>query len=355
MAGEPTSPQLLSHCLSHWGRADARVEPCGRGLINQTYAVIDEHGGTSILQRVNAIFDPGIHHNILAVTEQLEHAGLTTPRLLPTLDGTPWLQLDGAVWRLQTAITGVSFDALADAEQARAAGEFVGRWHAALAELEHEFVALRVGVHDTARHLATLRGALAGGQAHRLYDEVAPLGEALLDAAASLASLPDCPARVAHGDLKINNLMFAGSDAAGRVRPRALIDLDTVAPMPLAHELGDALRSWCNRADENEPEARFDLELFAASLAGWQQGFGEQPSAAEREALLLGPEWISLELACRFAADALLEVYFGWDPARFVGRGEHNLARARGQWSLHRAIAATRSERGRLLGVGSCS
>jgi hypothetical protein len=67
--------------------------------------------------------------------------------------------------------------------------------------------------------------------------------------------------------------------------------------MPLAHELGDAWRSWCNRAGENQPEARFDLELFEASLAGWLAGFGEQPSAAEREALLLGPEWISLELA----------------------------------------------------------
>lgn len=350
MASEPTPPQLLEHCLSHWGRADARVEPCGRGLINQTFAVTDHHGHTTILQRVNAIFDPDIHHNILAVTEQLERAGLTTPRLLPTLAGAPWLELDGAVWRLQTAIPGVSFDALADAEQARAAGEFVGRWHAALAELEHEFVALRVGVHDTDRHLATLRRALEHGHAHRLYDEVAPLGEALLDTAASLAALPECPARVAHGDLKINNLMFAGVDAAGRVRPQALIDLDTVAPMPLAHELGDAWRSWCNRAGENEPEARFDLELFAASLAGWQLGVGQQPSAAEREALLLGPEWISLELACRFAADALTEAYFGWDPARFVGRGEHNLARARGQWSLHRAIAQTRAERGRLLG-----
>jgi Ser/Thr protein kinase RdoA (MazF antagonist) len=351
MVSASASSELLEHCLSHWGRADARVEPCGRGLINSTYAVTDVDGHTTILQRVNAIFDPQIHHNILAVTEQLARAGLMTPRLVPTLAGHPWLELDGAIWRLQTAIPGVSFDALADAEQACAAGMFVGRWHAALAELEHEFVALRLGVHDTPRHLATLRNALAQSSTHRLYDEVAPLAEALLDAAASLPSLPECPARVAHGDLKINNLMFAGFDAIGRVQPQALIDLDTVAPMPLAHELGDAWRSWCNRAGENEPQARFDLELFAASLAGWQLGFGEQPSAAEREALLLGPEWISLELACRFAADALAETYFGWDPERFVGRGEHNLARARGQWSLHRAIAATRAERGRLLAL----
>lgn len=345
------SPETIDRCLAHWGLAGARVEPCGRGLINTTFAVTDADGRTTILQRVNPIFDAGIHHNIIAVTQQLERAGLGTALLLPTRDGSAWLELDGEVWRMQTAISGVSFDALADPAQARAAAVFVGRWHAALANLEHEFVGLRVGVHDTAKHLATLRRALSGGREHRLYDEVAPLGEALLEAAESMPELPACPARISHGDLKINNLMFAGSDARGRVTPVALIDLDTVAPMPLAHELGDAWRSWCNRATENEPEARFDLELFAASLAGWLEGFGERPSAAERESLLLGPEWISLELACRFAADALNEAYFGWDRSQFAGRGEHNLARARGQWSLHRAIAGTRLERARLLTV----
>ena len=65
----------------------------------------------------------------------------------------------------------------------------------------------------------------------------------------------------------------------------------------------------------------------------------------------LGVEWISLELAARFAADALFESYFGWDPARFPGRGEHNLVRARGQWSMHQALVATRAERAGMLGV----
>ena len=71
----------------------------------------------------------------------------------------------------------------------------------------------------------------------------------------------------------------------------------------------------------------------------------------ERRALLLGPDWISLELAARFAADALNESYFGWNPERFAGRGEHNLVRARGQLSLHRAFVETRPKRARLLAV----
>ena len=50
-----------------------------------------------------------------------------------------------------------------------------------------------------------------------------------------------------HGDPKISNLMFARDSDRGL----CLIDLDTLGPMPIALELGDALRSWCNPAAED--------------------------------------------------------------------------------------------------------
>ncbi len=331
--------------LAHWGLADARVRAIGNGLINRTFEVVDADEQRTILQQVNAVFDVDIHHNIVAVTEHLARKGLSTPRLVPTRDGAPWAEHEGRVWRLQSAIEGESFDVLTDAEQACAAGEFVGRWHAALDDLDHEFVALREGVHDTPRHIENLRAAVETCGDHRLYAEVAPLATTLLATAEALEPIPATPERIAHGDLKISNLMFAGP------RPVALVDLDTVAPMLLAFELGDAWRSWCNRATEDQPEARFDLDLFAASLAGWEAGYQAPLSLEQRRALLLGPEWISLELACRFAADALFERYFGWNASKFPGRGEHNVARARGQWSLHQAVVATRPQREALLGA----
>jgi hypothetical protein len=96
-----------------------------------------------------------------------------------------------------------------------------------------------------------------------------------------------------------------------------------------------------------------DLEILRASLDGYVTGLGRAISADEGRALLLGVEWVSLELAARFAADALFESYFGWDPARFAGRGEHNLVRARGQWSLHQALLATRDARAAMLGLAA--
>jgi Ser/Thr protein kinase RdoA (MazF antagonist) len=345
--------------------SDAHVEALGNGLINQTFAVTEPQPGGRrfVLQRVNPLFPASIHDNILAVTTRLREAGLTTPRLVPTDEGAPCLQLaplapaapapaaGAEVWRLMSFIDGVSFDVVGSPGQARAAGALIAHFHRALEGLAHPFTALRTGVHDTPRHLETLARAAAEHVPHRLHGVVGPIATEIAAAAAALPALPALAPRVCHGDLKFNNVLFAGAGDLERERAVCLIDLDTVGPMSLAFELGDAWRSWCNRSGEDDVEAALDLEIFEASLDGYSTALGSPLDRSERQALLLGPEWISLELAARFAADALDESYFGWDPMRFPGRGEHNLVRARGQLSLHHAFVATRSVRARLLAV----
>jgi hypothetical protein len=49
---------------------------------------------------------------------------------------------------------------------------------------------------------------------------------------------------------------------------------------------------------------------------------------------------IAAELCLRFLTDALEERYFGFDASRFATRGEHNLARARGQLELAKSLVA---------------
>ena len=154
------------------------------------------------------------------------------------------------MWRVLTRIDGVCRDALETPAQARAAGRIVAEFHRAVGDLEHRFRNRRLGVHDTPRHLRTLREALVEHRAHRHFDVIEPLAERVLEAAAALPPLPASRDRIVHGDPKISNLMFA-PDAD---RALCLIDLDTLAHMPVALELGDALRSWCNPATRGRGE-----------------------------------------------------------------------------------------------------
>lgn len=325
------------------------ARPLSGGLINASFAVTSE-AGEFVLQRLHPVFAPEIHHNIAAVTAHLRRRGETSPRLLTTHAGTWWADLGPAgIWRAMTRIGGVSFDVVERPEQARAAGARVGRFHAALTDLEHAFVARRLHVHDTPAHLRALAQAVAEHREHRLHAEVAALAAAITAGAAALPPAEPAPLRVCHGDLKFNNILFDGTGSKEQAAACCLIDLDTVGPMALHHELGDAWRSWCNPAGEERGAPTFDVEIFAAALDGWLGALSFALEPAERRNLVHGVEWISLELAARFAADALNERYFGWDASRFPAAGEHNLRRAQGQWALHEACLATRDARAALL------
>ena len=349
--GEDEVGEIRAHVLPHYGGWDgAAVTRIGTGLINRSYLLARTDGTRAVLQAVSPIFPPEMHGNIVAVTERLAAAGLVTPRLLTTGDGRPYLIAPGGgLWRLLTHVDGVSFDVVAGADAGARRGRAgrpvpPGRRRPETRIRRHACRrprhtpppgAPRRSGRDPRRAPAVRRGPAARGGD--------PAG------AAALPPLPALTPRICHGDLKFNNILFAGRTPPDDTRAIALIDLDTVGPLSLAYELGDAWRSWCNRAGEDDVNAVLDLEIMGASLRGYAAGLGRDLSADERRALLLGVEWVSLELAARFAADALFESYFGWDAARYPGRGEHNLLRARGQWSLHGELLATREKRAAML------
>ncbi len=345
------TPQEVARALEAWPAfADARVTRIAQGLIHHSFTV-QGGDGEYVLQRVNPIFSPRIHDNIRAVTEHLHRKGLTTLRLVPTKTGGAYADLgEAGIWRLATRVPGASLEVCPSAAHARAAAGLAARFHAALADLRHEFRPPGIPLHQTAHHLAELEATLVTHRTHRLYDRVAPLAAGILGAAERLAPLDDLPSRPVHGDLKFNNVLFAPDGPGAAPEAIALIDLDTLSRQPLCVELGDAWRSWCNRSGEDSPEAALDLGLLRAAVEGYLHALPLELAPVERASLAEGLERISLELAARFAADALRESYFGWDPARFASRGEHNLIRALGQWSLHEQARAARAEILGLLG-----
>ncbi|MBD91232.1 MAG: hypothetical protein CL940_12945 [Deltaproteobacteria bacterium] len=313
----------------------APVRPLEGGLINVTWMVGDPVA--AVLQRVNPIFGAEVHEDIEAVTAHVEATGLVTPRLIRTDDGAlSAVDPEGAVWRALTWIPGQTFHRLDGPARARSAATLVARWHRAVSELDYTFVHRRLGVHDTLSHMGKLAAGLVHHGSHRLFAEVEPLACEILGQWAAWSGTLDLPERVSHGDLKVSNLRFGADGEA-----ICLLDLDTMGPMSIDAELGDAWRSWCNPAGEDEQRSRLDLDLFEAAARAYLENHPLSP--AEREGLVPGVERICLELAARFAVDALEERYFGFDPSVAATRGEHNLIRARGQYELARSVQAQRS------------
>jgi len=317
-----------------WGWTANQLAPLPGGLINATY-VVREDRPIAVLQRLHPIFGADVNLDLEAVTAHLAARGMTTPRLVRTLDGRPCID-HGGVWRATTFVDGESVATVPDPSWADAGGELVGRFHRAVADLHYDYRFTRGGVHDTAEHLARLRGhADAGG-----VPEATELAREILAAAVALPELVAQPLRHVHGDLKISNLLFARDP----VRGVALVDLDTLAKGTLAFELGDAMRSWCNPHGEDAGRITLDLAIFAAAIAGFRRIADSIVSEAERASVAVGLETVCVELAARFCVDVFEDRYFGWDASRFASRRAHNLVRARGQLALAHAVRAARGE-----------
>ena len=328
--------------LPRWQHNGA-LRPADDGLINQTWLV-----GTppqAVLQWVNPIFSPLIQQDIAAVTAHLAAKGLVTPRLLAA-DTGDWgvPDPDGGSWRLMTFIPGETLHRAPDTAVTHEAGAMLARFHAALADLDRPFLAPARDIHNTPARMAELEAALAAHPDHPLYDRAAPLGAALLEAWARWVQRWGAPAalrrRICHGDPKLSNLRFQGPPW----RAVCMLDLDTVGWGTLSAELGDAWRSWCNPAGEDDPRAAaLDEVAFEAAARGYLADAPADMDAAEQESLAPGLERICLELAARFCADALNNSYFREDRARWPVVGEHNLLRAEGQQRLAAAAAAAQA------------
>ena len=305
-----------------YGASSATALP--GGLINATYLADD----SIVLQRLHPIFSAEVNIDIAAITAHIAARGVSTPRLVETREGALWFEHDGDVWRALTFIPGVTIDAVDDPRIAESAGHLIGRFHAALSDLDHTFAFTRLGVHDTSAHLDKLRRLVGddGGD----HPELATLGEAILETAAALPAHPALPERISHGDLKISNIRFAPE--TDPLEALCLLDLDTLGHMTLAYELGDAMRSWCGSPEDDELP-RFRSDIFAAALAGYRRG-NPDLDPIELRSVPLGTLTVAVELAARFCADGFEDSYFGWDADRFPSRRAHNVARARNQLAL---------------------
>ena len=327
--------------LRAYGWEGCAVRGATSGLINQTYLVSDAGGTFAVLQQLHPVFGASVNIDLEAVTQHIAARGLQTPVLVRTTSDERCVEDAGKVWRAITYVRGRTFDKVPTTDAARSAGSLVGRFHRAMADFEHTFVHVRAGVHDTAAHIAKLTALRQSNS----IDGVDQLADEILAAASVLPDFSKLPRRPCHGDLKISNVLFddASHDAI------CLIDLDTNALQYVAHELGDALRSWCNPHAEDVERPHVSMDVLTAAMHGYASAAGGLLTQAEQTSIADGFMTIPIELASRFCADAYEDCYFGWDPQRYASRRDHNVARATSQLLLGQEVRRLRPEIGDVL------
>ena len=332
-----------------------RIEPLGSGNVNATWQVHLAGAGDTprslVLQRLNTQVFPRpdlVMANIRRLGEHLDRPGALAavtgrwevPRVVPARQsGLPWLEVDGQSWRLLTFIADSrTLETIADLPQALEVGRALGTFHALIHDLPAEDLADTLeGFHVTPSYLAQFERVL-----RRTAVPFTPQAQHCLafirDREGFMSVLEDArragrlSLRPIHGDPKVNNILF---DAAGR-RAIALVDLDTVKPGLIHYDIGDCLRSGCNRLGEESEDwrsVRFDLELCEAILQGYIGVAHRFLSDADYAHIPDAIRLLSLELGLRFFTDHLAgDVYFR------TTRPRHNLQRALVQFRLTESI-----------------
>ncbi|MEK7183314.1 MAG: phosphotransferase [Patescibacteria group bacterium] len=303
------------------------VRQISTGLVNQTFKIINSDG-IFALQSLHTIFPDETLGDMYTVTNFLIQQGLRVPKLIKTTSGDFFMRDHNNLrWRLYSWIDGWVHEAVADEAMAEEAGRLVGSLHQALQGLAYQPQGSLPHFHDTPYVLSQLT-ELQG----RLPDEAKYLAHnILIEAPKTILDSADLPTHVIHGDLKITNLLFNENQKA-----IGIIDFDTLIWKPRAIDVGDALRSWCNRTAEDDPEAVFDNAIFQAAEKGYSQGFSAQTDNPEHHKQVA--KQIAYELSARFLIDVVNDNYFRFDDKRYPTRTAHNLARALGQYHLAKSI-----------------
>ena len=358
------------------------VDPLGNGNINHTYLVTVETSSSSgsetsapdvhrtsdtnnssrfVLQRINTqVFRQPelVIQNMAVLGEHLRGTPHELPRrwetpcILPTGEGQNfWIDEAGEYWRAISFIEDCQvFETIESPAHAREVGCGLAMFHRLISALPADRLADTLeGFHITPTYLENYGQVLAAWQAKgrsaiathppERTEQIAYCQSFIAARSAWAHVLEKAKAaghlqlRPIHGDPKVNNIMLGSAGQAV-----SLIDLDTLKPGLVHYDIGDCLRSGCNRLGEeteNWQAVEFDPALAKGILSGYLSLAKDFLTEQDYAYLYDGIRLIAFELGLRFFTDYLAgNVYFK------VKHPDHNLTRALVQFKLTESIEA---------------
>ncbi len=302
----------------------ATVTTLGEGNINDTY-LVQTTRRAFVLQRINEqVFpDPQILiHNLQHLSTHLQRKAKSNRQrweeviLVATRDGSLFAKDDSAsLWRALSYIENSCTLAQVDTQyQAKQIGWALGHFHNRVADLDIcEMKIPLPGFHHTSNYLEQYDQISSA--AHKYSAASVFCQEMIENKRGNMLVLEDAlnqgkiQQRIIHGDPKVGNILFDKSSNYAI----SLIDLDTIGPGILQHDIGDCLRSVCNASytENGREHVGFNIDLCRSTLKGYFQETNTQLCTADRKLIYDGLTTITFELGLRFFTDFLLGgIYF---------------------------------------------
>lgn len=331
------------------------------GHINDSWRVTVRNGGGEtryLMQRINDHVFPQpelVMENLERVTghltESLNREGALdvarrTLTLVPTKEGTPFhIDPAGGFWRVFLFIErSVSVLRPANEMQAYQAGRAFGAFQRRLGDYAgpelHETIPR---FHHTPGRVAILERAIEADAFNRCSRARNEIEAAIAHRNLAGVLLERCargeiPARIAHNDAKIANVLFDAETGAGL----CVVDLDTVMPGLSLYDFGDMARSMTSLAEEDEAgtaNVRLSPGLFEAIARGYLEETRGLLTSTEKELLVTAARLITYEQAVRFLTD-----FLEGDRYYRTIRPDQNLDRCRVQFALLQDFTRSASE-----------
>lgn len=325
----------------------SRAKELSSGHINDTYLIRTQKKPFYVLQKINhGVFKdvPGLIENKVAISEHIQHKLRKLPKkkrkrrvltFVKTNTDTSFYQDEaGSYWNLMVFIDkSVTYELVSNKKIAYEGGKLLGIF----LTLTNDFDAAKLTevipkFHDMSFRYTQFSDALKIASEERvenakLYiNKIAKLKDEM-HILQNLKEAGEIKIRVTHNDTKISNALFNKKD-----KGLCLIDTDTVMPGIVPYDFGDAIRTICNTAAEDEINldlVEFNVEFYNAYRKGFVKKMKKSLSTIEKKHLPLSAKTMIFIMALRFLTDYLNnDVYY---KTKYTA---HNLDRAKNQFKL---------------------
>jgi thiamine kinase-like enzyme len=338
--------QLIFEQFDHGSVYDSYKE-LASGHINDTFLIVTKNKPYYVLQRINhQVFKdvPGLIENKVSISahirKKLEHLpknelDRSVLTFVKSKNGASCYRGDADnYWNLMQFIDeSVTFELVKDAEVAYEGGKLFGEFINLTSDFDtSNLIEVIPNFHNMRFRYEQFDAALAKASEERIslaksYIAKVALMKEEMHVLQDLKDRGEIPIRVTHNDTKISNALFDTNN-----KGLCVIDTDTIMPGIVHYDFGDAIRTICNTASEDETNldlVEFNVDYYKAYSKGYLEQLGDTLTAEEIAQLPLAAKTMIFIIALRFLTDFLNDdIYF---KTQYTN---HNLDRAKNQFKL---------------------